>query len=351
MHFGIVIGTKLKGINGDISIDDLKIGDEILHDDGEFRKVTMIGNPYETDIWKFIFKDDEIFTGNSNFNVFNSYWSPNSRIRVVNTSDIEKMLTAKHIGLYFKLPTPVKTETLKELMVIHPYVMGVLLGDGSFRYKNPFLACADEEVIRETNNLLPNSLWLKPVTVKDRKDIFFRVASLLPGSINVVNREIVKLGLRGKYSHDKIIPNCYMENNHNGKIQLIQGLMDTDGTSEIKGAVSFTSTSLVMVKQLETLIRSIGGMGTVSSKFTNYTYKDKKKTGRESYTLTIRISDRSQLFKLPRKKIRVLGKSQYSDKLKRRILSVSSSGKDYCYDVETNGDSLLVYNNYIVLGN
>ena len=97
---------------------------------------------------------------------------------------------------------------------IDPYLLGLGLGDGSFKGKNiKFSVHKDDyDELFSTFNLKEN----KPQGSK-------RI-----GYINVEN-SLFELGLEHTRSHNKFIPNMYKYSTIEDRLAILQGLMDTDG--------------------------------------------------------------------------------------------------------------------------
>lgn len=347
----IFVETKIKTYNGWVKAEDIVIGDLVLNSDGDYKRVCKIDPPKTTPGYRIKFRTGEIILGPQKLKVFNSYWSINSRVRIRTLEEIKELLNKKHVGLYFKLPNEDSHPGLPVTLPIDPYLLGALYGDGSFRYKPVLMVCADDEIKNEIRKVLPPGHILKPVPMVNRKDIFFKLAKEEGVKENKITTAINELGAHGSYSFNKVLPECYIRASVKDRLSLVQGLMDTDGTSETKGGVSFTTTSLKLSEQFEELIRSLGGDCRTTSRIPSYSYKGIKKKGRVAYTVTIRFQIREKLFRLPRKIIRVLGKSQYSDVLKRRIKSIEKIEDIKCLNIYTEGNHPIVFGDYITLDN
>jgi replicative DNA helicase len=71
------------------------------------------------------------------------------------------------------------------------------------------------------------------------------------------------LGLEGKTSHDKFIPPEYLGSSDATHLELLQGLMEADGTVT-DGAAKYTTTSEVLARQVKWLLHTIGVRSTVN---------------------------------------------------------------------------------------
>lgn len=129
-------------------------------------------------------------------------------------------------------------------------------------------------------------------------------------------------------------------------------MLDSDGGVTKTGSIYFNSTSYRLVKDLQEIIWSIGGIAKIKEKQTSYKYRGVKKEGRRSYSLSIRYKNPKELFRLERKKQRLSDNYQYSKLLKNNIVNVEYIGKKeaQCIMID-DSDHLYITNDYIVTHN
>lgn len=136
---------------------------------------------------------------------------------------------------------------------LHPYLMGALIGDGSFtggrgsvKFHN-----IDHDVIQRVRSHV-ESMGLS--LVKYKHGCEYGLSGSRP---NPISDAIDKLGLRVR-DHFKFIPECYLRLPRAMRMELLAGLVDTDGTTDW-----FTSSSETLARQFAGLVRSLGGKATV----------------------------------------------------------------------------------------
>ncbi len=132
---------------------------------------------------------------------------------------------------------------------IHPYVLGALLGDGSLKFDSITITNKDEAVLNKFKNL---SGW----ELKSRDELTYRIVQgnlinelgqFKKGFIRVI---LDKLGLFDK-TH---IPLEYKTSSIQNRLELLAGLIDTDGTNR-----EFVNKHEQLVKDFCDVVNSVGG--------------------------------------------------------------------------------------------
>lgn len=356
------VDALIRKPNGWVRMGDIKLGEELSMPDGTSAPVIGIYPQGKLDLYRVTFEDGR-WTDVS----LDHLWEVN----YVQWKDKWRIITTEQIMEYLKQPTYrarmgvrlISAPESKDIdLPIDPYFLGAYLGDGSIVNNAVSICKPDDWLRKEIDRLLPPGISATPY-MKDDKTFYIR------GRDNCSNRRMCDiledLQLRGNISHTKFIPQIYMEASTNQKWSLLQGLMDTDGTvglSEGRGGtekvegkgsnIQYCTTSLDLAKQVQLLIRSLGGLCKIKSKKPFFTYKGERREGKEAYILHIRVKDPKKLFRLPRKKDRVTDNYQYADRLKLRIRSVEyvKTGAAQCIMVD-HPDHLYIADNYVVTHN
>jgi replicative DNA helicase len=115
---------------------------------------------------------------------------------------------------------------------------------------------------------------------------------------------LASLGLRGLLGHEKFIPPLYLGASRRARLDLLRGLLDTDGWIEKSGTVRFATSSLRLADNVVTLARSLGAWCSRNSKRTTFTHRGERREGRESFVLTIAHPAPRSLFLLSDKQLR-----------------------------------------------
>lgn len=187
---------------------------------------------------------------------------PRHKPTIVTTEEIAKTLHYDKRGeANHAVPIALPLNTPEVALPVRPYTLGAWLGDGtSIRSQ---ITSADPEVLDNirsdgyevqvldstADNNAPTFAIFTP-GVRRTRDECGRLASH-PDNL------LVRLRLMGVVD-DKHIPEAYLRASLQQRRELLQGLMDTDGTADGKGRCEFTNTNRRVADGFLELCRSIG---------------------------------------------------------------------------------------------
>lgn len=219
----------------------------------------------------------------------------------------------------------------KDEFAVHPYVLGVLIGDGGLCHQ-VILTSADQEIIDTVRMLLPEGHGLERGGKYE-----YRIVGVSGGGkngrTNIVLDEIRRLGLN-VLSNEKFIPDEYKYSSYENRLALLRGLLDTDGSVYGANQVEFCSTSLRLAQDVQWLVRSLGGSA-----------KIKPRSG--SIRVFIKL-DNANPFSLPRKAQRITPRHFTSNRL---IESIEFIGNKECVCISVEPGNLYVTDDFIVTHN
>lgn len=340
-------------------VGDVKEGDYLFDRHGKPTRVLKIFPQGQKDVYKIIFKDGRIALCNDEH--LWTYHNCCSRDNKLITSTLKEIIEkAEKLGYQscrqwrFNVPLnePVQYREEKQLS-FDPYLLGLLIGDGSFREqptnRNLSFSSKNEEL------LLPfvSIGW----GYKKRSESNYNYDFKIHGE-NIHIREFCDKynlqGLYNKYSYEKAIPSEYLYSSINDRLALLQGLLDTDGSVDLKGRVSFCSTSPQLINQVQQLCRSLGLIATIT--------QDKrilKYTNGQCYELHIigKPEIKRKLFRLQGKKEKIehwflSNKTKYNYDYNPivKIEKLDYQEEMTCFLVD-NDEHLFLMNDYIVTHN
>ena len=368
--------------NGWKQIGDLKEDDILSMPNGDSARINKIYDREDQELFKITFADGrETICGKDHlWWVYSAHyqkggidpeeWNVLSTEQIKEICDYHRRLQMSrgipenrvHYRLHIPLIDPTHSPDREMNLPIDPYILGVILGDGTIaRNGSVSVTKNDLVMIDELNKLVDkDNIHLVPRKSSDNKCPQWEFRDKDSGSLyRKLHQNIVALGLNGKRAWDKFIPDSYLEGSFDQRLALIQGLMDTDGSCgksmERRGAgIEYSTTSKILAEQVLYLLRSVGCIAKLRKRQTYYTYNGQRLPGRESYRINVRSQIPSLLFRSTTKKQYCKDEGQYNIKgLKLRITKIEELGiaeKARCISVE-HPDRAYIADNFIVTHN
>ena len=181
---------------------------------------------------------------------------------------------------------------------IHPYLLGVLLGDGGLTNRSDVRLTLGVKKYHIINKIIPmlKSIDCKLQLVEETNTFTtFSIRPVTKWAKNNLITILKDLSLWGHKSIDKFIPSMYLHSNSENRQQLLSGLLDTDGTKVTKykrgnfTPFSFSSSSKRLIYDAFNLAKSLGyALNPIGDSIPSYTYKGNKLNGHKHYTFNQR---------------------------------------------------------------
>lgn len=138
-------------------------------------------------------------------------------------------------------------------------------------------------------------------------------------------------GLKNRHSYDKFIPKEYIFNSKEVRLELLRGILDTDGYVSKRGVIELALTSKQLIEDTAFVARSLGCLCHKISKLPS-SYKNSegvKIECRDNYRLRIVPPKGLDLFHLKRKSERLMQEKK-KNCVDRMIESIEYIGKKRC---------------------
>lgn len=346
--------------NGYVKMGDLKQGCIVSTPDGLSAQVIGIYPQGISDVYRVTFSDNTStectlghlwFTKTLNDRINKRPGSVKSLEQIINSLTVTKKLN-------HSIPSVAPIEFKQsEKSTIDPYFLGLLLGDGCLQKNSVGLSSKDKEIVTYVTNYCANN---NSKLVK-QNGCDYRIRKSYKNDVNKTGvhseknkilKQLIELGLNGKHSWEKFVPERYKITSSKNRLELLRGLMDTDGTVHRSGnPVTFSTSSKQLATDVVFLVESLGGRATINvKKQPKYKYKGKINIGREAYVVVISFSNEIVPFKLSRKVKLFKKRSKYIET--RYIKLIEYVGKKECQCIYVNSnDHLYITNNFIVTHN
>lgn len=372
------IDTPILTPSGWLRLGDIRPGMEVIGADGRPAKVLNVFPQGEVQVYKVTFSD-----GTYTECCDNHLWqvttppirkslarakkaqsgarsgrhSASKDFLVLPLKDIRQNYIKGHEAIYH-IPVCKPVQFREESQPLSPYVVGVLLGDGHIAHLDrtaPGFTSTDPEMQVLVQAELPDGTVVSS-SGSNRFSIIDTAQKMGRGYTSWVKEALRSIGLAGSHTYHKRIPPQYLyAASPENRLSLLQGLIDTDGWITARGAsckVGFASSSWHLAKDVVSLVQSLGGIASISTKSAQV---HKFPSGRsyqcmESYTVIISMPPGMCPARLSRKVRNFRERSKYLPSRSIRRIQPSRMAEAVCIMVD-NLDGLYLTNDFIVTHN
>jgi len=274
----LALDTPIPTPEGWTTIGDIEVGDQILSPDGNsvsvtFKTETMINHQ----CYKIFLDNGEEIVADADhlWEVNSSYWRTGKK--VINTDEIYSRYLKKtnnkrgkgvEGSLYIDLSKAINGKN--QNLPIDPYLLGVWLGDGY---------SADGRIIAHKDDY---EFYKKKLDIEhERED---------NNCIRFKCRDLRKKLKENNLLKNKHIPQIYLRTSIEQRMELLRGLMDTDGSITKNQSFEFYQKNYEFILQVVELLSSLGIKSRVSRRLIN-----------QCWYHTVRFPSKENIFNLPRK--------------------------------------------------
>lgn len=315
-------GTLIATPTGFVPIESVQIGDEAIGGDGQICSITGVYPQGIKQLYRLTFDNDEQIVcceehlwkyqapawryptrhshGKEEPNPGYGRWDVASLGEIIAQHGKAQKTPRRRI----LIPVCEAWDLPERQVPLDPYTLGVLLGDGSLctsPRSSLSITNADPEIIERLR--LPAGVELR--CTPDRPTCY-RLSRTDLSKRNPLQVMLEELGLLGKMSADKFVPAPYLWGSVQQRLDLLHGLMDTDGSisgvSETNcGGVEFSTVSEHLRDAVLSLCYSLGGKAHVQRvDAPRYTYKGEERRGQAAYRVRLKL--KTNPFSLSRKR-------------------------------------------------
>lgn len=236
---------------------DVKVGDTLFAPNGTTTKVIDIPVDGEDDIYKLTLEDGRTVEASSN-HIWNVLQLGKKEMQNITTKEMfDAGCINKHRQRKFYIPESGAVDYPYKEVPIDPYTMGLLIAEGAFtKFKKGKYEKFKKRIIQISASKKDMEFYKTkipyPVKYIGTKGYSWH---LYIDSIDLI---LDDLGLLHCNSQTKFIPDLYLYNSKEVRLELLKGLMDGDGCTTHKGACVYITTSKKLSEDVKTLCRSLG---------------------------------------------------------------------------------------------
>jgi replicative DNA helicase len=302
------LDARVKTVTGWTRMGDLKLGDELASVDGRRSRVSGIFPQGPEQVYRATFSDGRS-TECSGAHLWRVHYRGWREPRTLSTDRVAAMLRTTRYQRRLWIDTPSGDYGHSEMLPIDPWLLGALLGDGKLSGSSLVFSTAQQEMLERLLKRACQGFILRAAGGYDWRVVQAAgahrrgIAGVTPNSLMEALRS---LGLWGIRSEEKFVPEIYLTASRAARLELMRGLMDTDGWVERWGSMRYCSASERLARNVAELVRSLGGWCSVRRRRTRYTYRGEKKTGRQAFVCNIHHSDPKAIVGLSNKRERAL---------------------------------------------
>ena len=337
------LDANVRTLDGWKRMCDLEVGNALASVDGRHSIVTGIFPQGTKQVYRITFSD-----GRAAECCAEHLWRVHSRHwdmpRVLETRELMRLLqTKRHQGRLW-IERASGDFGHRDTLPIDPWVLGALLGDGNLTGTGSVrFSTASPEIVALMEERLGGGMMVNHAHDYDYRLIRQdrgRVPGLQGAQPNPLRVVLNALRLSGLSSDQKFVPQLYLEACRSARLDLLRGLLDTDGWVEKWGSVRFSTSSAQLAQDVVALARSLGGWCSVSPKQPHFrNVAGMRVAGLPSYVCHISHPEPQSLFLLSEKQARA--PSTWSRQKRLNILSIEPTRQVPCQCISVSHPSRL----------
>ena len=345
-------GETVLMFNGSIKkVEDIKIGDELMGPNSKPRSVLEVFSG-EDELYKVTtrWRDEYIFNSEHLLALTKFDDDKVNKISIKKYNNSSKDFRKRNLWFQPINGIEYSEDRLSE-KDIDPYILGILIGDGSIKQNRIELTSADNEI---SNSFIEfckkNNYGVGVHQKKDNRATGYYIKSGIHNNgkaldenndKNRIRCQLRNYGLLNKVSGNKFIPEQYKITSRNNRLELLAGLIDTDGyLNNDKKSFEYVTKSEQLSNDFEFLCRSLGFATTKSLKLiNNINYHRIYITGNIDLIPT----------RVDRKKVSI--RPEKRTQHNRCSFSINSVGRGKFYGFTVNEDNLYLSSRFGVIHN
>lgn len=259
----LAVDTPILTSAGWSTMGEVQVGDQVKGLDGQWVTVTGCSEVYRGRSYRVTLNDRRsIVCDEGHLWTVRDRRRPSHGYATTTTAEmVRRGITYYHPSMKtdvrnFMLPKPGIQDGPDVDLPIHPYALGLWLGDGNERCANIFIEDRDRD------HVVAQLAALGVDVVRDVKDSehCHRLSLMIDGRRGAFVRALRRLGV----FQNKHIPDLYFTASAEQRLWLLRGLIDSDGTVSTTETV-FVNTNRELASGTANLVRSLGWKTTLRS--------------------------------------------------------------------------------------
>lgn len=248
--------TPIPSPDGWRRMGDLQTGDRVFDEAGAIRHVTARADWEDRPCYEVEFSSGEIIVADAEHQWLSHHYKQRhlgGKPEIVTTREMAETVEKYGRKSNHAMPMAGPLEYVHQHLLVDPYVLGFWLGDGTATCAE--ITTMDPEVIAECERRGYEATMRRPSpSHKPTRADHYALAGGLQERLRVLGL------LRNKH-----VPEQYLRGDYQQRLDLLRGLMDSDGNVGGKNGArgEFTNTNPLLSEAVLEIARSLGGRGTL----------------------------------------------------------------------------------------
>jgi len=330
------LDARVRTLAGWKAMGELVVGDALASVDGRASIVTGVFPQGPKQVYRITFSDGRAAEccAEHLWKVACRHWDAP---RVVSTASLTRMLGQRRYRGRIWIERASGDFGHRDALPIDPWMLGALLGDGnltrtaSVRFSTASVELRErvEQRVGVETSLAAAGGCDDRVVRRDRG-----VEGVRGTQPNPLLDALDALGLSGLPGDRTFVPRLYLEACKSARLDLLRGLLDTDGRIEASGKVGFSTASRQLADDVAELVRSLGGWCSVSVEQTRCTgVAGMQVRGLPGYACRIAHPEPRTLFLLSDKQLRAPSACKRQKRLTLRSIEATRVAPCRCIAV------------------
>ncbi len=322
---------------------DLEVGDALASVDGKPSIVTGLFPQGDKPVFRVSFSD-----GRSTESCAEHLWRVQYRDwaapRTINTEKLAQMLERKRYIHRLWIEPASGDFGHQQALPVDAWVLGSLLGDSNLTGSGTVrFSTAAPQILELMQERLEDGLAMNHAgrydwrIVREQGAHAEGVSGVHPNPLRVA---LEALGLSGLPSDKKFVPRLYLEAQRSVRLDVLRGLLDTDGWVEKWGSVRFSTSSVQLARDVQELARSLGAWCSIHTKQAHFTnVAGMRMQGLPAYVCNISHPQPQSLFLLSEKQ--ALAPVHWKRKKRLTVSSIVATRTTACQCISVSHPSKL----------
>lgn len=245
--------------NGETKLwGDIQIGDTLFAPNSKTVNVVDIPIDGYDDIYKITFADGRTVEASKN-HIWSVYklGNPNKLVNVTTVQMLQEGCINMHGQKRFFVPESGIIDYPHKEVPVDPYTLGLLIAEGALtKFRKHKVYNRNRRCVQFSANLKDGEYYKEripyPIKYIGKNGYTWHLYH------DNIDKILKDLGLLCTNSFNKHIPNLYLYNDYNTRLELLKGLMDGDGCAVKNGASVYITISPKLKEDIMLLCRSLG---------------------------------------------------------------------------------------------